>query len=263
MAWLMANSPLDRGALRQRFIANESTYGTFLGLGSPLAAEVVATSGVDWVLIDQEHGGGSEDQLGATIVAAGAYGVGALVRVESQERIRIGRALDAGAAGVMVPRIRSTAEAVEAVRHMSYPPVGDRGVATYNRSARWGKDLSVLESGRDAACIIQIETLEALSAVDDIARVEGADVLFVGPLDLSFALGVPRDFTHPVFVDACHKVLAAGKRENIVCGILAPDSTSARRYKDMGFTFIAVGSDSTLLSLIVTQEISQLKESAS
>jgi 4-hydroxy-2-oxoheptanedioate aldolase len=218
---------------------------------------------VDWVLIDQEHGGGSEEQLGATIVAAGAYGVGALVRVESQERIRIGRALDAGAAGVMVPQIRSTAEVVEAVRHMSYPPVGDRGVATYNRSARWGKDLSVLASGRDAACIIQIETLEALSEVDDIARVEGVDVLFIGPLDLSFALGVPRDFTHPVFVEACNKVLAAGKRENVVCGILAPDTTAARRFQDMGFTFIALGSDSTLLSLIVTQEISHLKDSAS
>lgn len=263
MTRLMAHSPLDRGALRQRFIANEATYGTFLGLGSPMAAEVVATSGVDWVLIDQEHGGGSEEQLGATIVAAGAYGVGALVRVESQERIRIGRALDAGAAGVMVPQIRSTADAVEAVRHMSYPPAGDRGVATYNRSAQWGNDLSVLEKGRDAACLIQIETLTALIDVENIAQVEGVDVLFVGPLDLSFALGVPRDFTHPTFVAACHRVLAAGKKENTVCGILAPDATAARRYKDMGFTFIAVGSDSTLLSKIVAQEISEIKEESS
>lgn len=255
----MTVSPLNKGALRRRFLANEDTYGVFVGLGSPLATEVVAGSGVDWVLIDQEHGGGSEEQLGATIVAAGAYGVGALVRVESQERIRIGRALDAGAAGVMIPRIGSTAEAIEAVRHMSYPPAGDRGVATYNRAANWGKDLSVLETGRDAACIIQIETLTALIDVERIAQVEGVDVLFIGPLDLSFALSVPRDFSHPVFVDACHTVLAAGKKHNTACGILAPDAASARRFKDMGFTFIALGSDSTLLSKIVSQEISEIR----
>lgn len=101
---------------------------------------------------------------------------------------------------------------------MSYPPAGDRGVATYNRSARWGNDLSVLELSRDAACIIQIENIEALNDVDDIARLEGVDVLFVGPLDLSFALGIPRDFTHPVFVEACHKVLAAGKKKTKSAG---------------------------------------------
>lgn len=253
-------SPLDNGALRQRLLNGEMTYGTFLGLGSPMAAEVVATSGVDWVLIDQEHGGGSESELGQTIVAAGAYGVPALVRIESQERIRIGRALDAGAVGVMVPRIESVEEAAEAAKHVSYPPHGDRGVATYNRSARWGKDISAIESGRNACCIIQIETLGSLDDVEKIAAVPEVDSLFVGPLDLSFALGTPRDFTHPSFVAACERVIAACDASGKTAGILAADSTAARRFKTMGFTFIAIGSDSTILAKAISNEISETKE---
>lgn len=253
-------SPLKPTEFRQRLINQESTVGTFLGLGSPTAAEIVSTAGVDWVLIDHEHGGGTESELATTIVAAGAYGVPALVRVESQERIRIGRALDAGAAGVMIPRVEDVSEVVEAVRHMSYPPAGDRGVATYNRSARWGKDVEALELGRTASCIIQIETLTSLDQVEKIAAVEGVDALFIGPLDLSFALGVPRDFTHPTFMAACSKVLEACAQAHKVCGILAPDIVGALRYKNMGFTFIAVGSDATLLSQAVSHTISEIKD---
>lgn len=253
-------SPLDNGALRQRLLNREITYGTFLGLGSAMAAEVVATSGVDWVIIDQEHGGGSESELGQTIVAAGAYGVPALVRIESQERIRIGRALDAGAAGIMVPRIEGVAEAVEAAKHVSYPPQGDRGVATYNRSARWGKDISAIESERNACCIIQIETLGSLDEVEKIAALPAVDSLFVGPLDLSFALGTPRDFTHPSFVAACKRVIAACATSGKTAGILAADSTAARLFKTMGFSFIAIGSDSTILAKAISNEISETKE---
>lgn len=250
----------DPGAFRIRLKNQDQTYGTFLGLGSSMAVEVAAISGVDWVLIDHEHGGGTEANLGETIISAHAYGIPALVRVETHDRIRIGRALDAGAAGIMVPRISSTAEAMKVVQHMSYPPHGDRGVATYNRSALWGKDLAALESGRNAACIIQIETLSALHDAKEIAELDGVDALFVGPLDLSFILGVPRDFSHPTFVEACQKVIVAAQAAQKACGILAPDAASAKRYRDMGFTFIAIGSDSTLLAKAITQEISEIKE---
>lgn len=254
------NSPFSGENFRSRLQERERTLGTFLGMGSPMAAEIACSNGVDWVLIDLEHGGGTEDTLGATIVAASAFGVPSLVRVESHERIRIGRALDAGAAGIMIPRITSTAEAKEAVNHMSYPPEGDRGVATYNRSAAWGKDVSVLASGRNAACVIQIETLTALIDVKPIAELPGVDALFIGPLDLSFALGVPRDFTHPTFIEACEKVLTACAKVNKPCGILAPDAFEAQRYLRMGFTFIAIGSDSTLLAKAIAKEISETKE---
>jgi 4-hydroxy-2-oxoheptanedioate aldolase len=253
-------SPLSRGDLLARFRAGEVTIGTFIGLGSPLSAEVAAISGVDWVLLDLEHGGGSEDQLAPTVVASGGYGVPTLVRVESTERIRIGRALDAGAAGVMVPRVNTLDEVKEVVKHFSYPPNGDRGVATYNRSARWGKDPDALQPQSKSACIVQIETLGSLDVVEEIAGLNGVDVVFVGPLDLSFALGVPRQFEDPKFIAAIEKVVAAANKANKPAGILAADTKAAKKFLGMGFKFVAVGSDSTLLAKAITDVITEIKE---
>lgn len=132
--------------------SKELTIGTFLGMGSPMAAEIAAVAGADWVLLDLEHGGSGEDLIGPTVVAGMAYSIPTLVRVESSERIRIGRALDAGAAGVMIPRLETIEQVTEVVKHMSYPPFGDRGVATYNRSAKWGRDLTGLTEKAKAAC---------------------------------------------------------------------------------------------------------------
>lgn len=238
----------------------EISYGTFLGLGSPLSTEIAALAGLDWVLLDLEHGASSESEIGATVVASRAYGIDAFVRIESTARIRIGRALDAGAAGVMVPQIQSLADAKEVLSYMSYPPHGVRGVATYNRSAAWGKDLSAINSGRKSKCIIQIESLGALAEVDEIAALDGVDVLFVGPLDLSFALGIPRDFKNPIFIEATHKVIAAARAHGKVAGILATDAASAIELRERGFGFIAVGSDSTILSQALTRTVEELKK---
>ena len=252
-------SPLSKGEFLKVINNHDLTIGTFLGLASPLAAEVAASSGVDWVLLDLEHGGGGEEQVSPTVVATSGYGVPTLVRVESAERIRIGRALDAGVAGVMIPRLNTVAEVVSAVNHMSYPPHGDRGVATYNRVARWGKDPDALVGRSDAACIIQIETLEGLENVSAIADLEGVDALFIGPLDLSFALGVPRDFSSEKFQTAIAKVLQAGKDAGKVVGILAATSEMAKGYIAQGFKFIAVGSDSTLMAKAITEAVTEIK----
>ena len=248
-----APGPLAPGrALRARFLAGEATIGTFIGLGSVAAAEVCAAAGLDWVLVDLEHGGGSEAQLGAIVAAAGAYGTATLVRVEQPERIRIGRALDAGAAGLMFPRISSAAEAAEARRHQLYPPAGDRGVASYNRAARWTLDTGALDRANEQSVgIVQIETREAVDDVTAIAATPGVDVLFVGPQDLSYALGVPRQFDHPRFEAALDAVLAACRDAGKVAGILANDRAGVERYRERGFGFLAVGSDATLLAATV------------
>jgi 4-hydroxy-2-oxoheptanedioate aldolase len=253
-------SPLSRGGFLETLKQGQLTIGTFLGLASPLAAEVAALSGVDWVLLDLEHGGGGEEQVSPTVVASGGYGVPTLVRVESAERIRIGRVLDSGVAGVMIPRVDTVEQVELAVRHMSYPPNGDRGVATYNRAVAWGKDLDALAPESKSALLVQIETLGALAEVEKIAAVPGVDALFVGPLDLSYALGVPRDFKNPKFLEALKKVLAAANAQNKVAGILASDTTIARFYVEMGFKFIAIGSDSTLMAKAITDAVDEIRK---
>ncbi|MDQ4491206.1 aldolase/citrate lyase family protein [Sinomonas sp. ASV486] len=238
------------GALRDRLRAGESTVGTFVGLASSGAAEVCAAAGADWILIDLEHGSGTEDSVRDGVLAAAAYGVPTVVRVESAERIRIGRALDQAAAGVMVPRLERAAQAREFVRHLNYPVLGgDRGVATYNRACRWGMDRTPLAATEQQGLgIVQIETLGALAEAEEIAAIDGVDVLFAGPLDLSYSLGVPLEFDNPVYTDALARVVSAAERHGKAAGILALDGAAAARYAEAGFRFVAVGSDSTLMA---------------
>ena len=126
-------------SFRQRVRAGEVLLGTFLQLGSPVATEITAQAGFDWLLVDLEHGAGSEATLLGDLQALNASSIGALVRVEVGERLRIGRALDAGANGVMVPRIVSAEQAAEVARFLRYPPQGVRGVALGTRSAGFGR----------------------------------------------------------------------------------------------------------------------------
>src|SRR5215207_8488610 len=112
------SGPLDRGRLRARVAAGDVTLGTFIGTASPVAAEVCAAAGFDWLLLDLEHGAGGEEQIRATVPAAAAYGVPTVVRVESDARVRIGRVLDAGAAGVMLPRLDTADQVRAAVAHL-------------------------------------------------------------------------------------------------------------------------------------------------
>ena len=256
-------TPLNYGRLRERLHGPDVTVGVFAGLGSVLAAEVAAASGVDWVLVDCEHGAAGDDIVSPIVAATGAYGVPTLVRAESGERIRIGRALDAGAAGVMIPRLTSADEVRAAISHFFYPPRGDRGVATYNRANQWGAETSALDGAVHACAMIQIETRGALTDVDEIAAIDGVDMLFVGPLDLSYSLGIPRQYDHPDFLTALDLVLAATNRAGIAAGILAPDAETAQRHIDRGFRFIAVSSDSVLLSAAIRQNVTALKGSAS
>jgi 2-dehydro-3-deoxyglucarate aldolase/4-hydroxy-2-oxoheptanedioate aldolase len=254
-------SPLNHGALAAAVRSGTPTLGTFIGSASPIAAEVCAAAGVDWVLLDLEHGAGGEEQARDVIPAAASYSVPTVVRVESAERIRAGRLLDLGAAGMMFPRIDTAADAAACVRHLRYPPAGDRGVATYNRMCHYGLDPAALDrSNEDVLGVMQIETRRALDAVADIAALDGVDVLFVGPRDLSHALDVPGQTQAPVYLAALERVLAAAKGHGKAAGLLVPDGAAAARMSATGWQFLAIGSDTTLLAGAVAAELRRAGE---
>jgi 4-hydroxy-2-oxoheptanedioate aldolase len=253
---MMVAGPLDDGRLRTAVTAGELALGTFVGTASSVTAEVCAAAGFDYLLLDLEHGAGGEEQLRTTIPAAASYGVPTVVRVESDARIRIGRVLDAGAAGIMLPRMETADDVEVAVRHLRYPPRGDRGVATYNRACRFGLDPEALFRADDEILgIVQIESARAVGNAADIAAVEGADVLFVGPRDLSHDLGVPGQVTAPEYREAVDQVLRAGRKYGKACGMLVPDGASAAARRAEGWTFLVVGSDSTLLAAAVGEQL--------
>jgi 2-keto-3-deoxy-L-rhamnonate aldolase RhmA len=249
--------------LKRRLHAGETLIGTFLGLGSALAAEACAVAGFDWLLADLEHGGGDEQALLHQQTAAEAHGIPLLARVESAERIRSGKLLDSGVAGIMFPRLETADEVRAAVRHLRYPPEGDRGVATYNRVYAFGLRPEGLITANDGVIgIVQVESRGAVAAVDEIASIPGVDVLFVGPRDLSTDLGCPGDFAHPDFGTALDQVLAAAKTAGIAAGILAGDARQAAAYANLGFRFVGVGSDGSLLARAAFDSVAQVRSAA-
>ena len=255
--------PLNHGALARAVRAGDITLGTFVGTASAMTAEVCAAAGFDWLLLDLEHGAGGEEQVRDVVPAAGAYGVPTVVRVETDTRIRMGRVLDNGAAGIMLPRIDSAPQLAQAVTHLRFPPNGDRGVATYNRACRFGLDPGALDrADAEILVIAQIESASAVDAVDEIAAVDGVDVLFVGPRDLSHDLGVPGDITAPVYVQALETVLAAARRHGKACGTLVPDGAAAAARVQQGWSFLAIGSDSTLLAAAIRSELGRARATA-
>jgi 2-keto-3-deoxy-L-rhamnonate aldolase RhmA len=234
--------------LKERVRDGSLMKGTFLNLGSPLVAEVLALSGFEWLLVDLEHGVRSEEALIAQLLAGAAHDVPMLVRVESPQRIRVGHVLDLGAEGVMFPRLNTPEDVREAVSHLWYPPSGDRGVAGYNRARRFGGDARETAEVNDSILgLVQIETLSALENVSSIAAIPGVDVLFVGPSDLSTAMGIPGQLDAPEFVDALDKVVEAARKANVAAGILTGDLARAESLFERGYTFISVASDSALL----------------
>ncbi len=240
-------------SFKQRVHNGDVNLGTFLNLGSPLVAEVCALSGFDWLLVDLEHGAGGEEALVGQLFAAAAHDVPVLVRVESAERIRVGHALDLGAAGIMFPRLDTPAEVATALSHLWYPPQGDRGIATYNRARQFGGDARSSSDVNDGLlCIVQIETSLALTHVKDIAATPGVDVLFVGPSDLSAALGCPGQLDAAIYLEALDHVVDAARNAHVAAGILVGDVVDVQRHVDRGFTFVAVASDSALLRRAAT-----------
>jgi 2-keto-3-deoxy-L-rhamnonate aldolase RhmA len=234
--------------LKERVRDGSLMKGTFLGLGSPLVAEVLALSGFEWLLVDLEHGVRSEEALISQLLAGRAHEVPMFVRVESSQRIRVGHVLDLGADGVMFPRLDTPEEVREAVSHLWYPPKGDRGVAGYNRARLFGADDRETSEVNDSLLgLVQIETLRALENVSSIAAVPGVDVLFVGPSDLSTAMGMPGQFDAPEFEEALVKVVEAARKVNVAAGILTSDPDRVEGLYERGYTFVSVASDSALL----------------
>jgi 2-keto-3-deoxy-L-rhamnonate aldolase RhmA len=237
----------------------------FLFTTSPLAAEVVGRSGMDWVLIDLEHGSADESDLITQTMAIAGTGATPLVRVETGERIRIGRALDRGARGVMVPQVRSADEARTVVRRMRTQPAGERGIALFNRGMGYGErgHAGAASIHEELLTIVQIESNEAVGDADDIARVDGVDVLFVGPADLSHALGIPGDIEHPDFDAAIARVGRAAAGAGKAAGVLVWNPEDVGRYITQGFTFFALASELNILDRAARQALDSARRTAS
>ena len=236
----------DRREFRGRVLAGETLFGAWTDIGSPLAAEITARAGYAWCVIDMEHGAPTESELLALLLAVEVGGAMPLVRPPSGERLRVGRALDLGAAGIVVPQLHSAADAAEAVTFLRYPPGGRRGVALRTRGGHLGAlgHTEIASVNEELVGIVQIESPGALREVDSIAATDGVDVLFVGPADLSHSLGIPGQFDNRQYLGALDAVVAACKKHGKSPGILLYNHAAFQPHLERGFRFVGVGSES-------------------
>lgn len=254
-----AHQPIPpRGDLRRRVLDGQPTLGAFVNLGSPASAELLARAGFDWTIVDLEHGMGSIADLHAQLLAIQGTATTAIVRVPSVERLRIDRALDLGADGVMLPQVRSAAEARDGVSWLRYPPDGVRGLALLTRGAGFGAHDHPDVAARVNPAILgvfQVESSEAVEAADELAAIDGVDVLFVGPADLSHAMRMPGRFDDPRFVAALDHVIEACRRHGKAAGILLRDGASVAAARAQGFTFLGIGSDISFVQAAARREL--------
>ncbi|MBI1384886.1 MAG: 2,4-dihydroxyhept-2-ene-1,7-dioic acid aldolase [Rhizobiales bacterium] len=233
-----------RQALAKRGSPLHASWHT---LGVPLGIELAAAEGWDLALIDQQHGMGGNDQLVAQLTAARAAGVPGLVRVAWNDAALVSRALDAGAAGVVVPMVNSAEEAAALVRAAKYPPLGARSWGPY-RAALTSSGDYLSDANEATLAFAQIETAAAVEALDGIVATAGIDGLLVGPNDLALSLTGARDIRAPVVLDAMAAVLAACRDKGRLAWIFANDRAYADDRRIEGWDIISIGSDAGWLA---------------
>ncbi len=237
--------------LRERLAAaSRPLAGGWVCSGSALVAEIMAGSGLDWVLIDMEHAPNTLETVLAQLQAVDGSSATPVVRVPIGDVVTIKQVLDLGAQNILVPMVSTADEARAVVAATRYPPRGRRGVGSaLARSARWNRVDDYLPNADDYVSVfVQIETAAAVDAAAEIAAVDGIDGVFVGPSDLAASMGLLGQQTHPDVVAAVGRAFEAVRAAGKPVGVNAFDQQVAQSYVDAGATFVLVGADVALLA---------------
>ena len=237
----------------------ELSLGSWLNLASPTSAEVLANAGCEWLVVDAEHSQWEMDAIAHAFRAIQLGGAVPLVRSWSHDPTAIGRLLDAGAMGVVVPHVSTPEQAEALASAMRYPPRG-------TRSAGSGRAQFVIDNYRneinDAVMVIpQIEDLEGVNNIEAIMSVEGIDVAYLGPNDLAISMGLPADqhWKAPEHLDAISKVLDGAKKCGKPAGLPVMDIEAGRRFIDEGFLMVCLSNDLRLLQSTMVNWLDQLQ----
>lgn len=242
---------MGRMTLRRRVMAGEQVLGSMVfEFFSPGIAQVMKLAGAEYIIYDMEHTGLGYETLKAQVAYCRGLGVVPMARVPRSDYAFLARALDVGARGVMIPMVESAAQAQAIADATRYPPVGRRGAAFGfpHDDYEGGSPLDKINAANAENLVIaQIETERGLDAVEEIAAVDGIDVLWVGHFDLTNFLGIPGQFDHPKYLDALERVVKAGRKAGKGLGFMPADRVWAADYAKRGFNMLAVGTDHGLL----------------
>ncbi len=239
-----------KNKLRRALLERQVTLGSWIQIGHPASAEVLARAGFDWVCVDLEHGAIDLAATADIFRALAGFDCVPVVRLPLNDPIWIHRTLDAGARGLIIPMVKTAAEAGAAVREAKYPPLGARGFG-YSRANLYGADFEdyIASANEEIAMVMQIEHKDAIANLDGILRVEGVDGVFIGPLDLSGSMGITGQLDHPQMVAALDRYRAAclAHRKSAGLHIIRPNQANVRRALEEGYTMLALGLDNVFM----------------
>ena len=256
--------PIKPNAFKQALKDGRRQIGLWQSLANPLTAELCAGAGFDWLLLDGEHAPNDIPVLISQLQAIEAYPTHPIGRPPIGEVHLIKQYLDIGFQTLLIPLVDTAEQAERMVKAMRYPPGGIRGVGAGSaRVSKWNRVDNYFRDADEQMCLlVQAETTTAMANLDAIARVEGVDGVFIGPADLSAAMGHRGDPGHPdvqaTIKDAFARILKAGK----AAGILTSNEAWAKEYLDLGCTFVAVGTDSGILARQTTALAERFKGGA-
>jgi 4-hydroxy-2-oxoheptanedioate aldolase len=223
--------------------------GLWASLSSNYTAEVIAGAGFDWILIDTEHSPADIECVLGQLQAIAAYPTAAVVRLPWNDMVTIKRYLDIGAQSLLIPQVNSAEEARSAVASARFPVAGMRGVAGTTRATRFGRIRDYFRKAADDICVlVQVESRQALDNIEAIAAVDGIDGVFIGPADLHASFGYIGERAHPDVMPVIDQAIARIVKSGKPAGILSDNEAHARRWLDLGASFVAVGSDVGLLA---------------
>ena len=249
-------------SFKARLQRREPTIGSWLTLGHPAVAEIMATSGLDWIVIDMEHSSITLDQAEALIRVIDLAGCVPLVRVTENDPALIKRVMDSGAHGILVPMVNSADDAHKAVAAVHYPPAGIRAVGLA-RAHGYGLDFTSYRewADREAVVIVQIEHIDAVNALEAILAVPGVDGFIVGPYDLSGSLGIPGQFEHEAFQRAVRRIQEVAARSGVPSGthVVPPDPALVTARFHEGYLFVAYSDDFLFLAETCRQGVRAIR----
>lgn len=239
---------LPQNKFKQALADGQTQIGLWSSLGSPLSAELISGSGFDWILVDMEHSANEIPSVMAQLQAMSASATSVIVRPPWNDMVMIKRALDIGARGLLLPYVQNADEARQAVQSVRYPTAGMRGVAGSTRASNFGRTKDYVHQAADEICLlVQVETIEAIGNLEEIAAVDGIDGIFVGPADLAASMGHLGDLNHPEVGETIKNAAQTMAKLNMPSGILAVVEEVADQYLEWGYKFVAVGHDTSML----------------
>src|SRR3989339_444547 len=252
--------------LKDKLQKGEITFGSWITLGHTSIAEIMASAGFDWLVVDMEHSAITLDKTQQLIQIIELCGVIPLVRVGENNPVLIKRVMDTGAHGVIVPMVNTKNDAVKAVNAVKYPPVGTRGVGLA-RAQGYGFEFEKYKNwiNKESIVIVQIEHIEAINNLENILSVEGVDGSIIGPYDLSGSLGKPGNFEDSKVKEAIahYKEVCFKMKKTMGFHVVQPSVEKSLQYKNAGYTFIAIGLDTLYLGEKCREVLGKVKAKSS